>query len=183
MIAVGLCVMVVALPNLAEVVANARIRGAMSNVAATAQACRIQAVKENTSKRMHIGSVNGRLMAFVKSATDASNAPATGDTQVVLPAGVNLYSAPTGEGSPSQLTAEIMWGSGMNPDTGKDTYFNSRGMPCDMDADGVCGPTPGFVYYFSIPRSLGGVTWAALGVSPAGRVKAWYWNGSYWGCD
>jgi prepilin-type N-terminal cleavage/methylation domain-containing protein len=58
--------------------------------------------------------------------------------------------------------------------------FNSRGLPCLYNSPTNCPTGGGYVFYFSDTRPLGQSGWAAISISPAGRIKTWYWNGSTW---
>jgi hypothetical protein len=61
--------------------------------------------------------------------------------------------------------------------------FNSRGIPCLWDTStGLCGNSgsQAFVWYYVFQPPFGSNRWAALSVSPAGRIKNWYWDGAAW---
>jgi hypothetical protein len=45
--------------------------------------------------------------------------------------------------------------------------------------DGPC-TSSGFLYYFKDMSQKGSKGWAALSISPAGRIKKWFWSGSNW---
>ena len=44
---------------------------------------------------------------------------------------------------------------------------------------GVC-TNDGFLYYFKDTSRPGSKGWAALSISPAGRIKKWFWTGLAW---
>jgi hypothetical protein len=78
-----------------------------------------------------------------------------------------------------------MWGDGLGvtPDTTHDLCFNSRGIPCQCPSSptAYCGGiTNGYAFYFTLTSQPGGTRWAAVGVSPAGRIKTFFWDGSSW---
>ena len=81
---------------------------------------------------------------------------------------------PTGTGAPPALDDTTL---GFTPQTG-DPSFNPTGLPC-VYSSGVCSNS-GFVSYFHDARPHGQMGWAALTISPAGRLKKWFWNGSSW---
>jgi hypothetical protein len=112
-------------------------------------------------------------MAYVTFATDTSTVT-TADSQVQLEEPVVQVSAPSGPGAPTALDSTTL---GFAPQTG-DPSFNTTGLPCAY-ASGLC-PNYGFLYYFHDSRAQGQVGWAALSISPAGRMKKWYWSGSAW---
>src|SRR6266568_2910602 len=92
--------------------------------------------------------------------------------------------APTGT-NPFPLTKETLWGGTDTtlPDTTDSLCFNSRGIPCKSATAAGCpdpgnyctGITNGYAFYFTQ-----GTQWAAVGVSPAGRIKTFFWNGNAW---
>jgi hypothetical protein len=59
--------------------------------------------------------------------------------------------------------------------------FDGRGLPCNP-VSGTCtfNQGTGFYYYLRQDRIFSSTSWAAVSVSPAGRVKVWMWNGSAW---
>ena len=83
--------------------------------------------------------------------------------------------APSGPGAPTAVDPVSQLG--FTPLT-SDASFNSTGLPCAYNS-GTC-PNNGFIYYFHDSRPAGQTGWAALSISPAGRLKKWYWNGSTW---
>jgi hypothetical protein len=38
----------------------------------------------------------------------------------------------------------------------------------------------GFIEYFKDNRIGGSGGWAAISITPAGRIKRWFWSGSAW---
>lgn len=183
-VAIMLIVMAIAVPTMTSTVDSFRVRGSMNEVANMALRSRMSAIKRDTSQRLHIRSVNGTLVAFITDQNDANVKPVVGDTQLSgqywFPPQFNTPGPPTGAGAPPQMTALFMWGSAIAPSVNVDPYFNTRGLPCLPNAGGVCVPTNGFVYYVRYLRA-GNIRWAALSISPAGRVQSWFWNGGSWG--
>ena len=67
-------------------------------------------------------------------------------------------------------------------------YFNARGLPCHFNtANGTCSATissgtsaTSWVYYLYNNPYVGAANWAAVTVTPAGRVRVWSWNGAAW---
>jgi prepilin-type N-terminal cleavage/methylation domain-containing protein len=185
-VAVMLVVAAFATPTLTTTLDSFRMRGTLSSIANMAQRCRTQAIKKDTSQRIHFATVNNQAVAFVTDANDPNVIPVVGDPQLSdqfwMPGQFSLSGAPTGSGAPPPLTGFSMWGTALVPNTGpQDPYFNSRGMPCLPDpVTGVCSPTTGFLYYYRYTRS-GTVRWVATSISPAGRIQSWFWNGTGWG--
>jgi len=185
-VAVMLVVAAFATPTLTTTLDSFRMRGTMSSIANMAQRARTQAIKKDTSQRIHFATVNKEAVAFVTDANDPNVIPVVGDPQLSdqywMPGQLSLSVAPTGSGAPPPLTGLSMWGTALVPNKSpQDPYFNSRGMPCLPDpVTGVCSPTTGFLYYYRYRRG-GTVRWVATSISPAGRIQSWFWNGTSWG--
>jgi prepilin-type N-terminal cleavage/methylation domain-containing protein len=172
-VAIGGVITVTALPNMTTGIANVRLRSSMTSLSGVLQNCRMIAVKENRSMTTRFLDTTYGVMAYVKRASDTSTL-AVSDSQVQLQAPVSKLTAPSGPDAPSALDNTIL---GFTPRTG-DPSFNTTGLPCEYNA-GLC-TNYGFVYYFKDVRSTGADGWAALSISPAGRLKKWFWNGSAW---
>jgi len=150
----------------------------MTSLSGVLQNCRMLAVKQNLTMTTHFvvdtfGSTQG-VMAYVKQATDP-NPLITTDSQVQLEEPIMQVTAPSGPGAPTPVDPVSQLG--FTPVT-SDASFNSTGLPCAYSS-GTC-PIRGFIYYFHDSRLAGQTGWAALSISPAGRLKKWYWNGSTW---
>jgi prepilin-type N-terminal cleavage/methylation domain-containing protein len=182
----------IALPNFINSIGSGNLRGGMSQLSGIVNSCRTQAIKDNSTKRLRFTNVgtDGRWAAYVDGAVDDASAP-TGLTsstnrpmtigQVWLPQQMVKVSAPTGT-SPASLTAAAMWGGTdmTQPESVKDICFNSRGVPCNCPATsiGICTAiTMGYAYYFNYRTPS---TWGAIGVSPAGRITTYFWDGTSW---
>ena len=170
---IGMVVSVTALPNMVTGISNMRLRSSMTSLAGVLQNCRMLSVKQNRHMTTHFNPNNYGVMAYVKRSTDTSEL-AVSDSQVSLEAPVTRVTAPSGAGAPSALDTTTL---GFTPETGE-ASFSPTGLPCAYSG-GTC-PNRGFVYYFHDSRPQGQMGWAALSISPAGRLKKWYWNGSSW---
>jgi prepilin-type N-terminal cleavage/methylation domain-containing protein len=171
---IALIVVAIAIPNMLTVIANTRLRGNICTLSGALQNCRMYAVNRNLVMTTRYTSDSYGIKAYIKKASDSSGATTT-DYQVQLEAPIVHYTTPSGTGAPSALTTTEL---GFTPNTG-DTSFNTRGLPCAYSA-GSC-PNKGFVYYFKDTRRSGSSGWAAVSVSPAGRIKRWFWTGTAWG--
>ena len=177
--AVMLVVAAFAIPTLTTTMDGFRLRGAINSASTLTQRMRAEAIRNNTTQRLHFTTVAGKAVLFATDLSDPATAPVAGDTQLHgelwLPQQVTIPATPA-----TTLTGPAMWGSSVTPRANQDIYFSSRGMPCwTTTPGGICSPTSGFVYYFKYSGS--GTRWAALSVSPAGRIESWFWNGTAWG--
>lgn len=162
-------------PTMWNVISSARSRSAIGDIAGLIQDSRSTAVKHNRMKSIHFTETSGRT--WVTSTSTIATDSTKPDRTLVLPPGMAMMTSPSGTDAPSTLLdAETMWGGGTDPVT-TEASFNPRGMPCSYSVDTKkCESVGGFVYYFSLNGR-----WSAIGISPAGRIRAFYWNGSEWG--
>jgi prepilin-type N-terminal cleavage/methylation domain-containing protein len=173
-VAITLVLSTIAIANIAAVVSSSRIHAGVSSMSGLFQNCRMMAVKKNKTMTCHVTTIGAAsLLGYVKEATDTSELSTT-DSQVKWEAPVVRMSSPTGPGAPDVITASVL---GFTPQTG-DISFNSRGLPCAYSS-GVC-TNYGFLYYFKDTSREGAKGWAALSVSPAGKIKKYFWNISSW---
>jgi prepilin-type N-terminal cleavage/methylation domain-containing protein len=171
--AMSLVVAAVAAPNVMNTLANARLRSGISTVSGAVQSTRMLAVKNNkTYTARYTTNSSG---AVVYTDLDNNGSFDVGEPIAQLGSTVSLSSLPV-SGTPSALDSTLL---GFTPTTGVPPSFNSRGIPADCSSS-PCTPNQGFVYYFTDQRPLNGNGWAALSITPAGRIKVWIWNGSSW---
>jgi len=178
--AVSMIITMTAAPNMINAIGNMRLRSSMTSLSGVMQNCRTLAVKQNQVMTTHFvvtnygdGAASG-VVAYVKRASDSS-AVSTHDSQVQLEEPVTRVTTLSGPGAPTiPLDSSIL---GFTPQTG-DPSFATTGLPCSYSA-GICSNN-GFVFYFHDTRSSGRNAWAAISVSPAGRLKTWFWSGSAW---
>ena len=175
-VVIGMIVMAVALPNILTVISNTRLRSNISTLSGIFQNCRMMSVRNNRVMTTHISPATKGIMAFVKLATDSSTTPTRTDTQVELEAPIIRVTVPSGPGAPTPMDSGTL-GFTPLPD---DVSFNTRGLPCLYSAPN-CTTNQGFVYYFKDTRQVGSIGWAAVSISPAGRIRKWYWHGTAWG--
>lgn len=176
-VAIGLIITTVALPSLTNTIANAKMRASMTSVSGLLQNTRMVAVKRNktmTARNITRTTQPYSLVYYVKLASDNGNL-ANSDTQVEMEAPITPYTTPTGTDAPAEVSTSTL---GFTPQTG-DPSFNSRGLPCAYSG-GLCTASVGFIKYFKDNRIAGSGGWAAISISPAGRIKRWFWNGSSW---
>lgn len=167
----GVALAVQAVPNMMNAVGNARLRGAAVSLSSLMQDGRLLAVKLNRAQTVRFAYVNGGANAYVKTATATDTTLNSMDAQVQLGAPILQASTPTA-GIPALDSTTL----GFTPLTYPDLVsFNAQGMPCKY-VSGTC-TISGFAYYFNDPHRNG---WTAVSISPAGRVKQWFWNGSAW---
>ena len=163
----------IGVPSMATIISNARLSGGVTNLSGLLQNCRMIAIKENKVKSAHFTVLANGPVAYVKNAADTS-AVSKDDAQAQLGAPLTKFTTPTGANAPPELTSGELSFTAVT----SDPSFNARGLPCEY-VSGVC-TNRGFVYYFKDTRPLGASRWAALSISPAGRIKRWSWSGTNW---
>jgi prepilin-type N-terminal cleavage/methylation domain-containing protein len=172
-VAIFILVTTIAVPNVTLVLANARMRASITSFSGVLQSTRMLAVKENRTMTTHMTVQALGLVAYAKLATD-TNPLAIHDSQIEMEAPITEMAAPTGPGAPSAISTSVL---GFTPET-TEPSFNTRGMPCTYSG-GSC-TNKGFLYYFHDTRPGSHSSWAAVSISPAGRIHKWFWNGAAW---
>jgi prepilin-type N-terminal cleavage/methylation domain-containing protein len=173
MIVVGITLVVaaIAIPSIATAVYNVRLRAGASSVSGLIQTGRMMAVKKNRTYKVRFSTVGSSALAYVDLNDDGS--PQATEPQVQTGGTVVKSAAPTGT-APPPLDSTYL---GQNPATGDpDPYFDSRGIPHPVGST----TTLWLAYYFTDNRPVSTPGWAAITISPAGRVKTWFWTGSAW---
>ncbi len=184
-VAIGLIITAVGLPRMSTVIANMKLSSSMTTVSGLLQNTRMIAVQQNktmTAKRLNRTSPPYSLVYYVKLATDTSGL-ATSDAQVEMEAPITPGPTPTGASAPSVIDPSTKLGftpQPIDPSTGVYASFNSRGLPCLYSALTSMCANYGFIEYFKDNRIGGSGGWAAITISPAGRIKRWFWNGTDW---
>jgi type II secretory pathway pseudopilin PulG len=176
-LAMALTATTIAVPTMVTLVANARLHRSMENLSSLFQNGRTLAVRGNSIARIRFQLINNNWMAYVDNGVNPSGLTST-VPQLSLPVNFSKVGPPSGS-APTPLDAATC-GSTIAPDSTDDTYFNQLGVPCQYSS-GTCSSSQAYAYYFTYKGSMNmSTTWAAMCVSPAGRVKAWYWTGGGW---
>jgi len=186
-VAIVITVTAISVPTVSKLVTSAQLRGGMGDLSGLFQNARNVAVRQNTISKVHFQVSNSRQIAFVDSINCSSLGwcgLGTSTPQIWLPPKFTQVDPPTGgAGAPTALNAATCGSSTTLDSTPTDdTYFNQMGIPCQYNSttNPSCSGSQAFAYYFNYVESAVNTSWAALCVSPAGRIKAWYWTGSSW---
>jgi len=164
----------VAVPTIVTAIANSKLRGAASSLSGLMQSSRMQAVKLNRTITVRFLHRDGVPFAFAKRVDDTSSNTVNTAYEVQLGAATFDVVTP-GAGTPA-ISSTVLSFTPLNyPEL---VSFNERGLPCKYTAaTGACA-TAGFVYYINDTAQPN--AWTAVSVSPGGRVKQWFWNGTVW---
>jgi len=182
-VSIALVTMAIASPIMINAISSGKVRGKMTEFSGLVQACRSQAVQLNQTKHMKLKQSGTAWVAFVDDPGSTLTTPTMTMAQAWLPRNMQKVAPPTS--TPTPLNSTIMWGDagGVTPLSDDKLCFNSRGIPCScpLTPSAACaGITNGYAYYFTLTSQPGGTRWAALGISPAGRIKTFFWDGGAW---
>lgn len=187
--AIIIVVLTLILPNMAQTIAIVRLRGNMSSLAGLYQNGRMQAVRQNAFIQLSHQMVNGQCVVYTDSAVSPQGLSATpAPPQLWLSSSLTCYVSPPTGSAPFKMddtnmctgTVDTTGGIIVDDTPGDNTSFSPVGLPCSYTSPTTC-PQQAFIYYFNYSSLLGAPKWGALAVSPAGRIKACYWNGTTWG--
>ena len=192
---ISLVVAAFAVPNISAAITNIRLRGSVSNVAGLLQQCRILAVKSNKIEVARIGTTNNASMVFVDVDFNNSYSPPNGATGVAGEPVVQMTQGVSVDfiGPAAAFPAATLLGYSQLPSLAPfNVGFNQRGLPCTPNSAvgtvTVCAiggmtftttSNAGYLYYFKI-KNVFGDSWAALTITPAGRIRVWTLNGTTW---
>ena len=189
--AIIMVIAAMAIPNVMTAMNNIRLRGSAGDVAGLLQLCRERAVRNNRYYTVKPATVTGAQAAYVDlNYNDVfDNAAPTPEPMIQFAANVTVANA----GAPN--TANL-WANAFQPGFTPQNAnilpsFNARGLPCvgaanPPAANAVCNirdagnQTVGFAYYLSQTRPFGAVGWAAVTVTPSGRIRVWVYDGTAW---
>lgn len=176
------------IPSLSRTIDNARLKSAAQQVAGIYQEARIRSAQDDTYYGLLV-SQPGVTPAQICIDLDGDGACGPNEPQVQLPAPVTLISA----GVPVNLDSATMGFSPLTADSSS-TYtqqgiqvhalaWNSRGLPCQRTSStSAClnwtttsagaGPVA-WVQYLELRQTADDTAYAAVTVSPTGRIKTW----------
>jgi hypothetical protein len=178
-----------AVPNVMKGLDDIKLRSTMRDVIGLLQQARQTAIKNNTYYTMGQAAPNNSLIYIDINKNGAYDPSANGNNPqwppepaVQMPLRIQL----TGNGAPAFNNALV--GPTFNPlvNAGPPS-FNPRGLPCVV-AGGACnshtggvvqgqsGANVGFLFFFQQQGSFGAVNWAAIAITPAGRMESWYYS-------
>ena len=165
------------IPTLSRAIDNARLKGAAQTLVSVYQDARVRAAQNDTSYEVLV-SPPGVAPAQVCIDLNGDGVCNAGDPQTPLSAGISLNN-----GVPSELTKALLgfdpiktensFTHDQNNDVVPGLAWNGLGAPCQRPSStSPCGAV-GWVQYLQLRRSGGDVLYAAVSVSPTGRIKTW----------
>ena len=189
-IAIIMVIAAMATPNIMNAINSIRLRSAASEVAGLLQQCRQAAVRGNRYYTIKPATVTGVRAAYVDLNYNNTfdNVAPTPEPLIQFPANITVVSA----GAPNIANLRAQCCSTFTEQAATILpSFNARGLPCvgtsnPPPVNSVCNTrdagnnTVGFIYYMNQTRPFGAVGWAAVSVTPAGRIRVWTYSGSTW---
>jgi Tfp pilus assembly protein FimT len=184
-VAVVITVTAMATPKVLEMIYNVRLRSSAYELSGLMQGARTQAVHDNKYLYVCYKSIENRTRVWV-AADNTCTAPGASDEQVQLGGNVKIVAS----GAPAGLNSTLL---SFTPPSGVLTTakpaFNSRGLPCylvsgrcsSIYAGAFSSQTVSYILYLTDSRPLGANGWAAVAVSPAGRMQVWSYRDTSWG--
>lgn len=175
-LAIMMVVAAMATPNIWNAIANYRLREAASSLSGLAQSARSNSVRGNTAVALRWDTDNNRQRIYVDLNGNGSYDSGTEYKNVVLlPAKLQITAA-----SHPGNAATGLWNTTTYTVTDNAfPRFNPRGLPCAVPAGlVVCSSLQPYVVYLKSDNAFGGTSWAAVTITPAGRIKSWIYQGN-----
>ena len=157
------------IPNLTRAIDTSRIKGAAQSLAAAYQDARIRATQKDISYQVLISP--GTSPAQICIDLDGDGTRSAGDPVTTFAGQIKVSNlgvpVPLGTGQLNYQTTDTEHSNGLT--------WNAMGLPCQRPP---ASPTAactamGWVQHLQLLRANGGVMYAAVTVSPTGRVKVW----------
>ena len=172
MIVVGITMAVaaIAIPRAVTATQNFKLRSTASSVSGLIQKARMFAVARNGFYPVLTGGSGSSTYAFIDMNGSLSMNTTAENTNVLVPANITFNSA----GHPADATI-------LNGLTAVYSLpqFNPRGLPC-FGTPCTADSSKMYIMFLRQDRAIGGTGWAAVNITPAGRVQVWTWDGSKW---
>jgi len=167
-VAIILVVGGLSIPNLTRAIDTSRIKGAAQALAAAYQDARIRATQKDTFYQVLI-SPPGISPAQICIDLDGDGTCSAGDPVTTFPAQVKVSNL----GVPIPLTSALLHFPTITSDPANNLTWNAVGLPCQRSSATAPCTAIGWVQHLQLLRANGDVMYAAVTVSPTGRVKTW----------
>jgi len=179
-VAIMMVTAAIAIPRFSEILIGIKPERAAQQLSEIYQETRMKAVQDDSYYEVLL-SADGR-QAYVDSAGNGT----AGNLVLYLPPAMSLSNAgvPTGlDKKTLGFDPVLVEGSVMFDRDGANRpglAWSSRGLPCQRSsATSLCQTGIGWLQYLQLQEGAQ-VAYAAVSVSPAGRVKVWKYQGGVW---
>jgi Tfp pilus assembly protein FimT len=184
-----------AIPPIVSSVHTAHLRGAATDIASLLEQARIVAIRDNRYYSTYILAASGNQpqeayvdmlpKSFTGTSGNGGTSIAAGDPVIPLTSDVTPRSASNAP-NPSDLQSQLL--PSTTSVTPTDTTvtaatFGPRGLPCTpiaLTGGTVCDSSGGPTAYWTFLQSNSTGAWQAVTITPAGRIRKWFYNGSTW---
>ena len=177
------------IPNITRAVDNMRLKAAAQQVASMYQQGRIQATQDDTYHELLTGGAAG-IQTQIWLDLDGDGQWDVGEPLAQMPSQVSLINQ---QSVPAQVNPATLGFAPLAVDNSSGTYnqsglkvqalaWNGQGLPCQRVAPGaLCSNqlqtgSVGWVQYLQLQRSINQALYAAVTVSPTGRIKIWSYS-------
>lgn len=171
-VAVVLVVAALSIPNLTRAIDTSRIKGAAQSLAAAYQDARIRATQKDTSYQVLL-SPPGISPAQICVDLDGDGTCSAGDPVTTFASQIKVSNlgvpVPLGPAQLNYLTTDTEHSNA----SGSGLTWNAMGLPCQRTSPTAPCTAMGWVQHLQLMQANGGVMYAAVTVSPTGRVKVW----------
>lgn len=171
-VAVVLVVAALSIPNLTRAIDTSRIKGAAQSLAAAYQDARIRATQKDTSYQVLL-SPPGISPAQICVDLDGDGTCSAGDPVTTFASQIKVSNlgvpVPLGPAQLNYLTTDTEHSNA----SGSGLTWNPMGLPCQRTSPTAPCTAMGWVQHLQLMQANGGVMYAAVTVSPTGRVKVW----------
>jgi Tfp pilus assembly protein FimT len=182
-VAITLVVAGLSIPSLSRSIDNARLKASAQTLAGFYQQARIRATQDNTYYELVSRTSRSRAVQLCldlnsNGRCDTNEPTANFPTQVKL-SNAGVPALPEVGFSPLQTESSTMYNQKNHMVPG--LAWNARGLPCQRTSptsscsNSIPGAV-GWVQYIKFQRSAGDVAYAAVTVSPTGRIKTWTYD-------
>jgi prepilin-type N-terminal cleavage/methylation domain-containing protein len=190
------------IPAMNSSMRQARIRGAASDYAGLLELARMYAIRDNRYYSTYIiaGSGNSQMsQAYVDmlpkktgqasgnggTGVQAATSTSPGDPEVTLPIEVAQQAASSAPNTSNLQTQLLPSTTTVTPTDTSVTapIFSPRGLPCTpvtLSSLSICDSSGGPTAYWTFFQDSKSGTWQAVTITPAGRIKKWFYNGTTW---
>jgi prepilin-type N-terminal cleavage/methylation domain-containing protein len=179
-VAIMMVTAAIAVPKVSDILNGLRLRGAAQQLSELYQQARMKAVQDDSYYEVLISADNRQVYVDIAGNGTPSN------LVLPLPPAMSLNNA----GVPPGLDQKTL---GFDPVVAETSVmfdrdgtnrpglaWSSRGLPCQRSsATSLCQAGVGWLQYLQLQEGAQ-VAYAAVSVSPAGRVKVWKYQGGAW---
>ena len=160
------------IPNITRTIDTSRLKGATQSLAAAYQDARIRATQKDTSYQVLI-SPPGISPAQICIDLDGDGTCSTGDPVTIFPAQVKVSNL----GVPVPLNSTLLHFPAIATEQAgapnNSLTWNALGLPCQRNSATAPCIATGWVQHLQLLRANGEIMYAAVTITPTGRVKTW----------